>query len=391
MGDRTASATGRRRATRSNSRKHQSTDVEAEAPGVSFPAKAAAANPSSVKLRLIDSSRRRISFHRQHVLHLPHAHKNKHITSGYAVHLHPTEALQDAFGFRIYNETQNILSALAGVVFGIWFFFTVWSHTWAPVGQHRPVSYFRPIENMHAWLTGPVHQEWERQIPADVALPLYYYAAICIANALGVTFYHALNTYQPWYHPLSAVDLAVVALGASNLMAVGGLIPAMAVWPAHALPLLQLGWPGATRWTLTVGIVAYCLATSGFILVVRWRMRRESPAWLLAANSLPVFALVADYAFARSGHALSLTVVVLMFGGAALFVSKYPESWFAPATVAVDVSSDGRVTGFSLVGSSHMLWHLAYLCAWVVYGYDALVNAQQMGMTAGSGTAPTNL
>lgn len=399
--------------------------------------------------------------HRAHVLHLPHAHKNKYIHTGYVVHRSWVEALGDLATLRIYNETQNIATAVLGLPIVLYFLYLVNAHGALPppcppvdgpgvtsvdsaasmllladggldsgvcssgggggaaVGSAAVVGGFLP---------GGGH------LRPEMASALTLAGSVWLAQVIGVTLYHALCAFAPAYHVFSAIDLGVTSLSSLMLVLTGARVPGMAWWPHPAGEALA-AWGAAPdaatgRELATALFAAVGVLSAVFIVVVRIRIARESPLWLLAANFWALGYLVADYAASRwsTGVYAKATVGVIVVG-CALFGTKFPERWlsggdgeWAPAppppvlpaevevkaavaasaaaaaasvkTVAVHGSSDvtssssssssstavvavsaHRLRLVDVVGSSHMWWHLAYTAALTLYMYQGLALA----------------
>jgi hypothetical protein len=266
------------------------------------------------------------------------------------------------------------------MVFAVWYMLTVWVHMWtlSPVGVRAEItpSYLRPLEvlmsghyALSADAAAALGLEWQRTIDEPFLLPLFWFPALCFINAFVVSFYHALCAYEPLYHVLSALDIGATALMASTLMMLGGLVPGLAVWPAHAKHLLHhYVVSNPPDWLAPFSVTFYCITSAIGVVVLRIYMRRESPKWLLLVNFAPIALTVADYGLARYNHWTSVSGLSLVYFGAVLFGTKFPESYLASITTT-DASSH-RI--LDLVGSSHMLWHLAYTSSWIFYGYDAI-------------------
>jgi predicted membrane channel-forming protein YqfA (hemolysin III family) len=101
----------------------------------------------------------------------------------------------------------------------------------------------------------------------------------------------------------------------------------------------------------------------------RSRLTRESPLWLLCLNGLPALTTMGTYVrWALSSacplgdqhHAVAHSVI--MFCGFTLYVTKLPERVWP-----------GR---FDIVGNSHQIWHVAYVCGLAMIVFDCFCSAE---------------
>jgi len=241
------------------------------------------------------------------------AHKNLHIQSGYAVHHTPLEAVWDALvRLRVYNETQNVMSALTGFIYGA-------IHLWQAYSAMCPTGSAAAGAAVAGNCIDPVY-----------APALYWYGGVCVVNAVCVVAYHAMCTYAPWYHALSALDLFVASVGATNVIVPNGLIPGLAA----SFPPGN-GAPSAEQTALTWWTAAASVTLSACIAVYRVYIGRESPPWLLLLCGVFFPLTLADYYRGQGSRSLlSASSVWVLVVGFLMFATKYPERLVARLAAA---------------------------------------------------------
>jgi predicted membrane channel-forming protein YqfA (hemolysin III family) len=264
----------------------------------------------------------------------PHAGKNAHVAYHYRVHTSVRHSISD-FASHVHvigrwsNETGNVLTALLNCAFG-------------------------------AWLAAEVYFRSGSIAPEDCSR-LYFYAFSAASLGLCVAFYHATNSFPPFYDVASAIDLASInltSLGVSSCRHIRGM--GMEGLGSAARAQARESVPAVT----TTHFAVFIVMMTAF--VTRLAIRRESPLALLAFNFTPVVVLISEYYLVRkdseSPHAWTAAACLTI--GVILFVFKVPERF----------AKSGR---FDRFGQSHQWWHLTVAATIALYGADALLCAQQ--------------
>eukprot|EP01138_Halocafeteria_seosinensis_P001894 gb/GECG01001940.1/.p1 GENE.gb/GECG01001940.1/~~gb/GECG01001940.1/.p1 ORF type:complete len:358 (+),score=20.86 gb/GECG01001940.1/:1-1074(+) len=234
----------------------------------------------------------------------------------------------------------------------------------------------------------------------DGARPLLIFAqTLHFVGMVCVLFYHTVCTIASLYHFASACDLVGVSLSALA-MAVSLAAARVGVWPLpHTMNYLNVGesegylmrissvlenqiaaienvilhtMSSDEKWISDItanhhGLVLFvCYSCFCMLIVfmVRIRMRREAPIWLLTLNVLPALLVTKAYMFhhklymALGDEHNAIAFAIFTFGGIAVFKSKAPERLFPNV--------------FDYVGNSHQLWHILYIVGLGILTHDVL-------------------
>jgi hypothetical protein len=248
----------------------------------------------------------------------PHARRNKWILTHYAVHASLREAAVSPL-FTLHNETLNVWTGALSFLLAAW----LWGQAGAPA------------------LRGG----------APAAL-LQRFAAWVAVQATCVVAYHALLSFPPTYDVVSAIDLAGVSLLTQGLLACSH-IPGMSIIHKNLAP--------HTHDAVLAAEAAVLLLASAAAVVLRLRIRRESPPALLAANCLAYVPIIADFSCGAWPHAAAVAAPTLLLGGVAVYALRVPERVVR-----------GRACD---IFNSHVVWHVCYTASLAVYANHAVTCA----------------
>lgn len=290
----------------------------------------------------------------------PHFVKNKFVLHGYVVH----EGVLDA----VFDALQPL--------------------TW-PWGGSKGR---KPVWHNEQWntITGAVmfltaiytfSASFNAQISDHDAFCLRILSLFECFNAVCVVAYHSLLAIPSFYHAVSALDLLGISMLQIGVIA-GHSIQGASSWSSsinHSVSSASCGGPGCLWGLLSasnapLAHLAIVTVAGAVTCATRWRIQRESPPILIAANAIWYFILMPDYAIARFPAVEAISVFGLLIVGICLYGAKFPDRFWP-----------GRfdVTPWT----SHTIWHMAYVTAFIIYSSDVVGLAIAGGATAGAAGA----